>query len=235
LNKLKKIGQCAYCGCISPVTDDHIPPKNLFPKPRSSNLITVPCCLPCFEGWSKDDEYFRATILASFKTHDMPLAEGVMDSLLRSLKRSPGFANLLINSIEEIEMVTESGIYLGKQDALKLDGARVNRVSQRIIRGLFLKENKYPLPENYEVVAKVQQFGFESILENLPDIQLEDLRIIQNGVFCYTFCRTNDEPNSGLWLLLFYKHLPIAGFIRPKKIKELSNQGIHTDTAEPRG
>lgn len=148
----------------------------------------------------------------------MPLAQGIIDSLLRSIKRSPGFANLLMNSIEEIEIVTESGIYLGKQDAFKLDGARVNRVSQRIIRGLFFKENKFPLPANYQVITKIQQFGFESILEKVPDIQLESLRIIQNGVFSYTFCRTSDEPNSGIWLLLFYNYLPIAGFIRPKKL-----------------
>jgi hypothetical protein len=54
----KKSGQCAYCGKKQPVTDDHIPPKNLFPKPRGSNLITVPCCEFCRKGWSENDEYF---------------------------------------------------------------------------------------------------------------------------------------------------------------------------------
>ena len=154
LNKPKQTGQCAYCGRISPVTVDHIPPKNLFPKPRSSNLITVPCCVPCYQGWSKDDEYFRATISSSYRVSAEPLSQGVIDQLLRSVGRSPGFANLLINSIEEIELVTESGIYLGKEDTFKLDVARIDRVGQRIIRGLFFYEKKFPLPANYQVIAK---------------------------------------------------------------------------------
>jgi len=215
LIKPKKKGQCAYCGNISPVTVDHIPPKNLFPKPRSSNLITVPCCVPCYEGWSKDDEYFRANILSSFRVSDEPLAQGVIYSLLRSVNKSPGFAHLIINSIEEIEIVTESGLYLGKKDAFKLDVERIDRVGQRIIRGLFFYEKRLPLPANYQVIAKIQQFGLEPVLEKLPGIQFVDLRIIQDGVFCYTLCGTEEDPNSGIWLLLFYNNLPIVGFIRP--------------------
>lgn len=217
MNKPKKIGQCAYCGSISPVTKDHIPPKNFFPTPRASNLITVPCCIPCYEGWSKDDEYFRATILSSFRVSDEPLAQGVLDPHLRSISRSPGFAHLLINSIEEIEVVTESGIFLGKEDAFRLDVSRIDRVSQRIIKGLFFNEKKFPLPANYQIIAKIQQFGFEPILKKLPGIQFESMRIIQDGVFCYTFCGTNEDPNSGIWMLLFYKNLPMVGFIRPQK------------------
>jgi len=216
LNKPKKTSQCAYCGRISPVTDDHIPPKNLFPKPRSSNLITVPCCVPCYEGWSKDDEYFRAAILSSAKVSNEPLAQGVMGPLLRSVGRSPGFAHLLINSIEEIKVVAEEGTYLGKEDALKLDVARIDRVGQRIIRGLFFHEKKLPLPENYQARAKIQQFGIEPILEKLQGIQFPILRIIQDGVFSYTFRDSDEDPNSGIWLLLFYKNLPLVGFIRPQ-------------------
>jgi len=42
-----KIGICVYCGKKLPLTKDHIPPKNLYSKPRPSNLITVPCCEKC--------------------------------------------------------------------------------------------------------------------------------------------------------------------------------------------
>jgi 5-methylcytosine-specific restriction endonuclease McrA len=52
---------CAYCHATDDLTDDHIPPQNLFPKPRPSNLnlITVPACRKCNGSASKDDEYFR--------------------------------------------------------------------------------------------------------------------------------------------------------------------------------
>lgn len=211
----KKIGQCAYCGRNLPVTDDHIPPKNLFPKPRSSNLITVPCCVPCCQGWSKDDEYFRAVILSSARVSGEPLAQGVIEPLLRSVARSQGFAKLLIERIKEIEVVTEAGIYLGKEETLELDVMRIDRVAQRIIRGLFFHEKDFPVPENYQVIAKIQQFGVGPILEKLQGIDFPALHVIQDGVFCYTFCDTDEDPNSGIWLLLFYRNLSIVGFTRP--------------------
>jgi hypothetical protein len=214
LIKPKRISQCAYCGKKRSVTADHIPPKNLFPSPRASNLITVPCCEPCFKGWSKDDEYFRAVILSSAKVSEEPPAQSVMESLLRSVGRSPGFAKLLINRIEEVEIVTEAGIYLGRDTALRLEVERIDRVTERIIRGLFFHEKRCPVPTNYQVIAKIQQFGLDLILEKLQGIIFPELRIIQDGLFCYTFHETDEDPNSGIWILLFYGTLPIVGFTR---------------------
>jgi len=46
------------------VTDDHLPPRNIFPKPQPNNvdLITVPACSKCNEGSSRDDEEFKLYI-----------------------------------------------------------------------------------------------------------------------------------------------------------------------------
>src|SRR5579872_3566373 len=56
------INWCYLCRGTENLTSDHLPPKNLFPKPRPANLITVPCCAACNEGFSKLDEQFRAFI-----------------------------------------------------------------------------------------------------------------------------------------------------------------------------
>lgn len=215
LNHPKKTKQCAYCGETRPVTSDHIPPRNLFPKPRTSNLITVPCCVDCQKGWSKDDEYFRAVILSSAKVSEEALAQGAIDPLLRSVSWSPGFAHLIIDKIKDIELVTEAGIYVDDAAAaLELDVGRLDRVAQRIIRGLFFHEKKIPLPKNYKVIAKIQQFGLETILDSISEIVFPEPRVIQNGVFSYTFHDTTEDPLSGIWLLLFYNKLPIVGFTR---------------------
>ncbi|HPS59110.1 MAG TPA: hypothetical protein PK514_13480 [Spirochaetota bacterium] len=211
----KKHGQCAYCGAIGPLTDDHIPPKNIFPKPRASNLITVPCCITCFEGWSKDDEYFRAAIISSYKVSDEPSACSVINTLIRSANRSEGFALLLKNSIKDVDVFTEAGIYLGQEGAFKLDVNRIDRVAQRIIRGLFFNAKGYPFPTNYQVIAKIQQFGLNDILEKLQGINFPPLIIIQNGIFCYTYHETIEDVNSGVWILLFYGTLPIVGITKP--------------------
>src|SRR5215475_13203966 len=126
LTQPKKIGQCAYCGKESPLTRDHIPPENLFPKPKASNLITVPCCVPCYKGWSDDDEYFRAAILCSARVSEEEMAQGAMAPLLRSVAKPTkrGFAKMLLDSIKEMEIETEAGLYLGKLPTLRLDQER---------------------------------------------------------------------------------------------------------------
>ncbi len=51
---------CVYCQEVVGSTDDHVPPALLFPKPRPSDLITVPACPQCNAGFEKDEEYIRA-------------------------------------------------------------------------------------------------------------------------------------------------------------------------------
>ena len=216
MNRFKQTKQCAYCLKPSPETVDHIPPKNLFPKPRASNLLTVPCCESCRKGWSQDDEYFRAAILSTANVSEEPLAQGAIESLLRSLGREKGegFTQKILQSLQEVEITTDAGIYLGRADVFKPDIKRLNRVSNRIIRGLFFHEKGYPIPDNYEILTRIEQFGLSSILKQMPEVNFPRLRIIQDGVFCYTFKETKEDKNSCIWLLFFYKNLSIIGFTR---------------------
>ena len=142
--------------------------------------------------------------------------KGVMASLFRSLGRpqGQGFARRLLASIEEVKIGTEAGLYLGKQPALKLEPERIAKVGERIIRGLFFHENSYPVPEGYEVVACIQQFGIDPILDKLRGLQFPEVRVVQDGVFCYTFKETGEDPNSTVWLALFYGNVHLVGFTR---------------------
>jgi hypothetical protein len=56
---------CYLCGALSDLTLDHVPPANLFPPPRPSNLIKVACCATCNSSYSKDDEAFRLWVSSS--------------------------------------------------------------------------------------------------------------------------------------------------------------------------
>lgn len=74
---------CIYCGSGEDMTDDHIPPKALFPEPRPSNMLTVPCCRKCNKSFSKDDEYFRTTLVSHVSVDTDPNAQAVNEKLLR--------------------------------------------------------------------------------------------------------------------------------------------------------
>ena len=94
---------CIYCGSTENLTDEHIPPKNIFPKPRPNNiqLVTVPACKECNRGYSKDDEYFRLTLCMSQNVGDNPEARKNRDIIFRSLYRSDakGFRNSFVKAI----------------------------------------------------------------------------------------------------------------------------------------
>jgi 5-methylcytosine-specific restriction endonuclease McrA len=60
--KRQRSGECVYCGVIGPVTDDHVPPRSFFPATAPKNLITVPSCAACNQGFGKDDDYARLVL-----------------------------------------------------------------------------------------------------------------------------------------------------------------------------
>src|SRR5471030_1318304 len=84
---------CVYCGATDDLSDDHIPPKNLFPKPRPLNLITVLACrVKCNGSASMDDEYFRHCLCMSEKVGRNPEAAKNRPAIFRSLEnpKAPG-------------------------------------------------------------------------------------------------------------------------------------------------
>ena len=54
MSKIKQ--KCVYCNEHEKETDDHVPPKSFYPKPRPFDLITVPSCLRCNQGLGKDED-----------------------------------------------------------------------------------------------------------------------------------------------------------------------------------
>jgi hypothetical protein len=102
-------GLCVYCGQRDAVTDDHVPPKSLFGKPRPT-LVTVPSCLQCNAGASKDDEYFR-TMIAFRHDLDHPDASAAFDAAMRSLARprGGGIRTALLNGLREVDVRSLAG------------------------------------------------------------------------------------------------------------------------------
>lgn len=207
---------CAYCGEYGPTSRDHVPPKNLFPKPRTADLITVPACERCHSGSSKDDDYFRAALLTSELLEDNPEAERVIDELMRSLggRKGRGFIGLLASSIEKVDVWSPQGsIYLGKKDAFRIDRKRIAAVLTRIIRGLYFHEIGKPVPANYQVFAELQPQVNPKLRETVASISFTSPKVVGEGVFEYFFQRVDEDPDSALWVLHFYGCFPAIGFV----------------------
>lgn len=210
---MSKKTKCAYCGSNNPKTKDHIPPKGLYPKPLPKNLITVPCCKSCHKGTSEDDLYFRSVLLTASNLVSDEKAMKQLDHAVKSLaqpKRAK-LANFIVNSIVEPEIVSEAGIILGKQLALKIDHDRIERVLVRIIRGLYYNELGKPLPEGCNVFAQIDQFG--KIANTLAsEGYFQPAKWAADGMFGYTYAKTIEKDDATVWLGVFYQQVAFLGF-----------------------
>jgi hypothetical protein len=136
-------GICVYCSQRDAETDDHIPPKNLFGKPRPSSLVTVPSCFFCNAGASLDDEYFRLVVALRHDV-DHPDAAVARDSAMRSLARpqAGGLRAAFLSATREVELRSPGGLYVGRTGAYDINIVRLDRIARRITLGLFYKEKK---------------------------------------------------------------------------------------------
>lgn len=215
-NVPRKKGICAYCGKERRITDDHIPPQCIFPKPRTTDLIRVPCCEPCRKGWSKDDEEFRRFVWSAEGAEGHPSFEKATDKVISSIKKpeAKNYRNRVLSSIEDIEVYSESGIFIGIQPGMKLEWIRIEGVLKRIVRGLFFLKNNKLIPEDHELIIKIPDEKLGNEINKFPFKQLAN---ICDGTFRYWLYESNDEKSSSLWLMSFCNSIWVLGYIRLTK------------------
>jgi hypothetical protein len=224
----RKIGECVYCGEIKPLTLDHIPPKNLFPKQKRNNLVKVPSCDNC-HGQNKrvslDDEYFRTMLIQRHDVLVSPSILEVRDTVICSLNKpeKSGFRNSFLRSTRLVDLYSKGRIFLGKGITYQVDLSRLSLVAKRIILGLFYYQKKYRLPNNYKVHAAAASGIQLSSREKLNDL-IGKIRLVMAGrkknivdkeVFSYYVVFTNDDPNVSQWVLIFYNRIVFIGFTLP--------------------
>jgi hypothetical protein len=220
--------ECVYCGKIGEISNDHIPPKNLFSSPRPSNLITVPSCKKCNQKASKDDEYFRLVLSIRHDTFEHPEVSRNFDKLLRSLQKpkKKGFCKLLLNNFSPVDLYTPAGIYLGKTGAYSVDMKRVNAVIRRIAQGLFYKEKGRRLPDNYQVwVCCINDIINEHpyllgtfMMKDIISLTLQGKsRTIGSDVFKYWCKFATDEEDSSAMVLSFYNRVNFLAITTPNR------------------
>jgi hypothetical protein len=204
---------CAFCGEPA-VTDDHVPPKCLFPKPRPGNLITVRACKTCNEGTKLDDEYFRDATLTGIDEQRFPEAMALSLRKIEDMGTDPkkrGYGWATYQSVRNVEVHTEAGIYIGDAGARELDLDRMRKTIEKCVRGLYFHHYQERIPDGYEFTIEHHQHLKPDAIEEIHSrFAGRPIRGIGNGAFIYAFMRVQDTHQS-MWLLEFYaRHSFIA-------------------------
>ncbi|MBU0734082.1 MAG: HNH endonuclease [Proteobacteria bacterium] len=195
---------CIYCGKKPKRTDDHVPPKSFFPKPRASDLITVPSCKKCNQGAGKDEEFFLATFMFS----DAGISDAGKrlwsEKLHRMYEKNLGLRRKIAQALEYTNVVTPVGLFLGRRMAIKPDEKRFDKVISKIVRGLYFFEYQEVIPPVSSILClflKTEEH-FQAAKEYVN--QLKSGTRGWPGIFEYRFNRLEKKHDESMWILLFY-------------------------------
>jgi hypothetical protein len=213
--KEKRISRCAYCGKTRLVTDDHVPPKGLFPKPRPLDLATVPICSLCNAGTSKDDEYFRNTLALHFRAAEHSTAKRVLPAVWHSLQRpeARGFRKAFLGALHEVTVTSPMGLYVGKAYKFDIDYPRLERVAARVARGLFFHHTGRSVPPScrlgsYCLAGRSLRPESKASLGTIGrGLQASPAHDVGEGAFRYKYAfvvSAEQHPNSSAWLFSVY-------------------------------
>ena len=195
---------CVYCGLRPGITRDHVPPKSFFPKPRPSDLITIPACGSCNKDAGKDEELFLATFMFG-EAGVSPAGKRLWNEKLhRMYRKNKGLRRRIANSLHDVEIVTPSGLYIGRGLGVRLENERLEKVVSKIVRGLYYHEYQEALPAAAEVICNfVQRPLAMSPIENIvPELHFGSRK--WPGIFEYRFNCVAEKPEASIWLIRFY-------------------------------
>lgn len=214
---MQSLSRCVYCQAAEDLTDDHIPPKTLFAKPRPSTLITVPACRTCNSKASIDDEYFRYALTMSDATGINPKAAKGRESSLRSLARprATRFKSRLLSSFRPVEVRSPHGVILGTRLGYQVELGRVFAVVSRIVRGLYYYETKRLLPIGSEVLVHCDDTLIALPVSELSEIvrtiitplSHREAKVVEPESFSYRFQFFEEDPCVSVWALTFFSSI----------------------------
>jgi hypothetical protein len=194
---------CVYCGNKPGTTKDHVPPKKLFPEPRPTNTVTVPCCEECQKKYKKDEDVFAAWI--NFGPAGASKVGKALwnQKLRRTYKKDYGVRKVIADSFRQISLVTPGGIYLGKKLAIKIDRRRLINVLKKIILGLFYVEYRERLPEEVPIDI-IGVAGNDQRIEEVIKVT-QEATVSWENIFEYRHTRLDQNSFESLWIMSFYR------------------------------
>jgi hypothetical protein len=212
--RARKVRECVFCGAPA-TTRDHVPPECLYPSPPPPNLITVPACEGCNHSFHLDDEWLRLALTVRESVKDNPDRNAVLPSVEASLN-NPGGGGLrgaFQRDLTLLPRVSPSGLYMGLHPAYVADGARLDRMAKRIVKGLFYRVKGHRLPDDYGVNAlnlsrlddaSLAGTEFKSVALDFIAMLRRETPVAKGDTFAYRWLQSPNGSERTIWLLTFY-------------------------------
>jgi hypothetical protein len=201
--------RCFLCGILGQetpegeLTDDHIPPKNIFKKPRPSNLITARSCRECNHSYRQDEEYFRIAVCGSYNA-DAAGKELWNDKVVRMVKRTRRRADVqkIAESLRRIALIDRDGVHEAFE--AEIESEPIKRVLKKMTKGFLSLQ--YP-----EIDCSLLEFTssqLDPFQVNDPEFNKtrQSLEFFARGgsAFRCWFKVDNNYSLTGMWVYMFF-------------------------------
>ena len=227
MSRKPRQGECVYCGTLGYITNDHVPPKCLFPPDARLNLVTVPACEKCNSGFRLDDEYFRVIISLRAILPNGSAADFLKDKTRRMLSHPSAekFSKQIHGAMVPAFLRRPYFSYrVGDNLAIDADESRLEATMERIVRGLFAKYFRHRLPDTHEVSVVIMHFPEHNSALNEPEFE-RTLALLAKGthvqfgsVFDCQFSALEEDHNSTIWWIKVYGNFASFCFTLPAEI-----------------
>jgi len=191
-------------------------PKVFFPKPRPSDLLTVPACQSCNKGSCDEDEIFKVFIGIA-GGHGKDGERMFKEQTARTLANNKKLKRELANSIHDLWVKTPEGIILGKRSAIKLDGGAHDKIVEKMIRGFHFHHTGTILGNKVDISVNWHQY----LSDEVDSISTNwSTGVIGEGKLIYKYIAIQEEPLASIWIFQFFGRAWSSGTVLPKGIKE---------------
>lgn len=212
--KKKPVGVCAYCGQYSALTEDHVIPKSLFSAPRPDDIPKVLACAKCNNVIkSFNDTYLRDLLVADISAANHPVAKEQFAKFIRAAHRRQSHLAREIAWQSPVQVFTPSGLFTGMAYSARMPLDRIMTVITMLVQGLYRAYTGLTLPADVHV--DVKRYYDDTDLRQVIDplLQAGALRVQPVGdgsVFTCVYGYAQSEPESSIWVLVFYEHAVFA-------------------------
>lgn len=214
----RKVGTCVFCGQRTRVTREHVVPRGLFEELPPRAVVTIPACLSCNNGKSRDDTYLRDYLLSDLATRRNPVAQALRGGKFkRSVKTNRSeLARSVIKDARRQPLYSPGGIYLGSPYAAPVSSERLKASFAKIARGLYFHVTGSHLPQDIEFnISRVDGFKTQAAWDEMKK-EGAPLGVIHKDVFACRYAIDAKIHLFSRWHLLFYNTILIEVDTMPK-------------------
>jgi hypothetical protein len=165
---------CYLCGKSGADDRDHVPPKAFLDRGnyRGVPRITLPTHKACNREFSADEEYVRDLVGPAAQLLRLSGVQRVIENADRSRTRPAGAKRRreFLKKAVPVTIRSPAGLYLNRGVGIEFDRSKVNRIGEKIARGIIYYDT-------HTVISLGEEIGCIGIpLHNVPEERDKELK-----------------------------------------------------------